>query len=509
MSLPKSIAHILEYIDPSQNTTRDEGIAMMDAFRRCLRQYVDKVCNNSLLEGNSIDNIGYTLSGTMHEARANAYLYALYPDAFNSNNGSVNSSVPETRICLVKRSTNMIPSTTLDDIRMNEEEKFVAVSTTPYVINADFDVQLHECSAICTLSFPKTRPAYVHIDKYGEMYSLKLVGENGSRRVLPEKPLSRDVTDVLFASKYIPARPHASSTLIHKEFPAFLKLALVDVLRTRVRLEVLLSAALAHSKKRIPRIVIDNVHLKDVPLNRSGVVDECRRCLLQAKCTLHASSTVCVCGAHAETTNDKTHKADCGSSGSGVEIHMETCGRLLVTDANGYTTCPMHKNKVNAMYSYCVACTSISLKCMHRVGSKHRLCTNLESMILDESVTRQIAHILISQLEFEARTRECFINGRLVHYRKMQEVYSSIESAFHREHRRYTLNPFPERFWVRQDEEALRMLKSKAYKVCRIVKDKKCMYRYKFIGETGTELNNMRPQKVVETHGQLFSVSKK
>jgi len=423
-----SIAYKLEQIDPGLTTSRDEGSARLELFNLALRSQAD------VLDPDSEKSLGRLLGAKRSREESEEIISML---------GDTPSKKP--RICLLSSSTKLINVEEADKFDECDRRRCISVSGTNQVAIQTPETSEREGRLLIT--FPKEFldgivEAKIDASRNGTELILSTLSAAAVRKRQILTGVPSDLLDKLFEPKPVVARSILPSTG-DRELPSYLKLAIVDFLERRVRLQVLCTAAMPNPVSR--PVVIDHAYTRKV--------DGGKKNLLSISATLHPSSSSCICGAHG------LRMAWPGR----VEICLETCGRSL-QPFNNYLRCPCHQSAIDSsgnsrfnIENICTECTNVSVACYHNhpktlVGTvtkskSGKNCTRgvcIENVKLTDVDREELATILVNTAEYNTRAAHllndrrtsslnCLSRSMQQKFEKSMKCIKSVELFEHKE----------------------------------------------------------------------------
>lgn len=390
-----SLAHPLAVIDPYVDTSRNEGEARMVALRPLLRLFARSVDSMALVDPASDASFG-SLMAAGRKANVGG------PIVEGMLSGKSSTSAVMT-ICLVRPTVAIITAQEADELDNSEREKCIAILGDDKLARPTEDAGSVRPHVILTV--PKgiaggSRDAKMDIERVSPTcVKIGIVSSSGSRRYMTSGELPAVVVEKLFA----PAETAVQSTPCLgpkriNELTAASKLAIVDFLERKVRLQVLCTASMPAPVSR--PVVLDRVRLREFSEKNASWAS--------VRASLHPSSSSCICGAHGLRFDWEGR----------VEVNLETCGRPLEKGLDGGMCCPCHHDAVdssgNARFSMrgvCTEGTKVTVTCFHRSGSVSKRGVVIDDVRLNDAERLELSTILVNVLEFEGRTQS-FFNSR-------------------------------------------------------------------------------------------------
>jgi hypothetical protein len=217
---------------------------------------------------------------------------------------------------------------------------------------------------------------------------LSFVSSSGARKFMTSGKMPEVVLNKLFAPLET-ASSERKRIMRHNELPDYIKSSIVNFLETRFRLQALCTAAVPSPGTR--PVALDWCYLRDM--------DESQKNWLRINCSLHPTSSACLCGAHGLRFDWK------GS----VAVQLECCGRQLQEAPDGKMCCPCHpaSNHNSQVDGYCTMHASVSVTCFHRQDRSVKRGISV-AMNLTEADRLELSTIMVGMLEFEGRTASFF-----------------------------------------------------------------------------------------------------
>jgi hypothetical protein len=387
-----SLAHPLAVIDPYVDTSRNEGEARMSALRPLLRLFARSVDSMALVDPASDASFGALMA-----SRRKADLGGPIVESILSGKSSASAAVA---ICLVRPTVSIITAQEADELDNNEREKCIAILGDDKLARPTEDVGSVRPHVILTV--PKgvaggSRDAKMDIERVSPTcVKIGIVSSSGSRRYMTSGELPSVVVEKVFAAtdaavQSVPCLGPKRSN----ELTSATKLAIVDFLERKVRLQVLCTSAMPAPISR--PVVLDRVHLREF--------SEKNESWASVRASLHPSSSSCICGSHGLRFDWEGR----------VEVNLETCGRPLEEGIDGGMCCPCHHQAVDAsgnsrfsMRGVCTEGTRVTVTCFHRSGSACKRGVVIDDVKLNDVERLELSTILINVLEFEGRTQSLF-----------------------------------------------------------------------------------------------------
>lgn len=376
--LNPSIAHALAAVDPLADDSRDEP-HRLPHLRACLRA-VAKSSAPYLTDPTSERSLGALLA-----ARKDASLGAGVLNCLLSG-----EATRPPRVCLLGSSVRKISIEEADGLDEKQRVGAIAICGSDKMAlsgesqTGELSVRAEVAKEVCGGS----KPATMVVERSGlGSVKIHIVSAAGNRRIIPASAVPSQLLDRLFDTQSCKFEPAARVPEKRMELPEFAKVAIVEFLERKVRLQALLTASVPAPASR--PVVLEAAHIKDF--------DSSERLPLVVKATLHQCSSSCVCTAHG--------LRDTG--GGRVEVRLETCGRLLRTTSSGERVCPCHHQAIdasgNARFVFddcCVEGTRVTVCCMHRSGSQFRRGVFLDEITLNDGDREELSAILMNCMKY-------------------------------------------------------------------------------------------------------------
>jgi len=392
--LNASYAHSLATIDPHVDTSRNEGEARLAPLRPLLRAFARSVDSMALVDPASDASIGALLC-----SRRNAELGGPVTEALLSAKNSMSDAFA---ICLVCSKMAVINVDEADNLDNKERAKCIAILGDDKLAIPTEDAGSARPHVLLTV--PKgiaggIRDAKMDIERVNATcVKVGIVSSSGTRRYITSGEIPSILIQRFFETTAAVQSTPCFGPKRSNEITSTAKLAIVDFLERKVRLQVLCTASMPAPVSR--PVVLDRVSLRQFSEKHASWAS--------VRATLHPSSSSCICGAHG-LRFDWEGK---------VEVNIETCGRPLETDADGKASCPCHHAAVDdlgnarfSLHGVCTEGTKVTVTCFHRNGSACKRGVVIDDVVLNDAERLELSTILVNILEFEGRTRS-FFNGK-------------------------------------------------------------------------------------------------
>ena len=255
--LNSSISYDISTIDPYVDVSRDEGEQRLALLRPLLRLFARSVDNTQLVDANSDASFGALLSSRRTAEFGKDILRHLL-EKTDSNLIS---------ICLVKPTVSVITTNEADALTEENRKRCVAVygASTLAIPTECCSAAVHP-SVVVTIPREAAggcRDAKLNIERvHGTCVKIGIVSSSGARRYLTSGEMPEVVMQKFFAvidektTSFQAVGPKRS-----RQVPYASKLAIVDFLERRVRLQVLCTAA-THAPTSRP-VVLDSVYFRE------------------------------------------------------------------------------------------------------------------------------------------------------------------------------------------------------------------------------------------------------
>jgi len=410
--LKPCLAYPHSEIEAVFSTDRDEGDVRRTSLRDALHSFATSSGADALVDPQSDGSFGSLLAARRDATLGCTVLNCLFSSCFVQMTGTAKLLSPEEAdvLCADERA-HCIPVLGSNQLAQQLGES----SQCGYVVVAIISSRIAGGHRDATLS----------VERVGEYRAkINIVSSGGLRKELYSGSMSVMLLDKLFAPSLDTASvPLSLIPMRENELPEYLKAALADFLERRVRLQVMCTAAMAAPTTRF--VSLDRVYLRKT--DNTAV-----------RAYLHKSSSSCICGAHGKTFN---------GTGS-VEINLETCGKELVKDHNGFKRCPIHTCAIdksgNARLSVQGICTegsNITVSCNHNDNAVFKRGVRVDNVPLNDTDRRELSTLLVSAGKFVGGAKKFFTNrkcvdapGMLHHMNVLDEMFKTQMKFTEREH---------------------------------------------------------------------------
>lgn len=426
--LSASISHPLPVIDPYLDNTRDEGEGRHALLRTALRCFAKAAATPRLVDSESDGSFGAYLAARRGAAHGRAVLAAILNLDAETKAG----------VCLVKPTTRVLQPAEADELSPELRRLCVPVARSNAValpLDADPAAAGDAAPPQICVHFDKettggTRRARMELERLGrEGLAINMVSGSGARKYLKaESGVPAVVLDRLFAPSATPPMSAAETGPTRKNaLPDYARLALVDFLERRVRLQVSCTVA-AGVFERPPEEALPP---RPVVLDGATLVefDPKHKSWLAIKATLHGSASSCICRAHGLRFHNSVGR---------VEVLAETCGRPLEENGDGGWLCPCHTDAVSratgtarfAVGGRCIEATGLTITCWHQEGATCRRGVRIDNVALSDADRLELATLLVNIEEFEGRTCDFFTRQWATNQPMIAEVTRMMAEKF-------------------------------------------------------------------------------
>lgn len=392
--LSTSLAYPLSTVDPSVDSTRDEGEARMVHLRAVLHLVAESVNMPALVDAASDASFGALLASRRKAEDGRPILESMLAER---------GATPPPAICLVRPAVTILRPHEADELPENERRQCIAIEGDQTVaLPSDTAIASHPHVIVTVLKHIAggARDAKMDIERVrADCVKISTVSSSGARKYMTSGPLPQAEVDKLFAHAGVcVGDTEDAGPLRANLLPEYAKKALVDFLERKVRLQVLCTAATAAPVTR--PVVLDRVSLRAFSQKSTNWIS--------VRASLHPSSGSCICGAHGM-------RFDCAGR---VDVNVETCGRMLQQHCSGGMRCPCHRNEIdekgNARLSIdniCTAHTAITVTCFHRIGTINKRGVVVDEISMNAAERLELSTLLVNTAEFVQRTRSFFHRG--------------------------------------------------------------------------------------------------
>lgn len=405
--LSPSLAYSLTDIDVNVSADRDEGEARRVPLRAVLRIFASSIGRPELLNPSSDSSLGALLSTKRNASHGAGVLHSIMSS----------SAEEKARVCLVSANFRLLSPREADHLSEEERVGCVPVANTDKVAQRLPSASMRKAHVVVTVSkrvASGARDATLELQRVGiSAVKMSVVSSAGIRKHVPSGEIPAVLLDRLFANAEVrPSVPLSVSNMRSNEVPDFLRLAIVDFLERRVRLQVMCTAALPAPASR--PVALDRAYLRQTEH-------------LAVRAFLHKASSSCICKAHGKSFNVP----------GVVQVDLQTCGRTLERNDDGCLRCPCHSSALdsngNARFSVdglCTEGTKIYMACNHRDGSAFRRGVCVEHLSIDDADRRELSTILVAADEFFGRTTKLFSNRVCNNPKKLAHHVHVLEERF-------------------------------------------------------------------------------
>lgn len=381
-SLNSNLAYPLDCIDPCLDSSRDEGEERRGPLRGALRLFAKSIESQAFCDRASDASLGAFLS-----SKRSAELGGQVFDSIMSAAAPVKASV-----CLISATTKLLTASEADQLDEEARVKCTPVAGTESLAlptdsatTANPHVAVTVAKGVCG----GARNGRLDLERIrADAVKLSFVSSSGARKFMTSGRMPEVVLNKLFAPLET-ASSGRKRTMRQNELPDYIKSSIVNFLETRFRLQTLCTAAVPSPGTR--PVALDWCYLRNM--------DESQQNWLRINCSLHPTSSACLCGAHGLRFDWK------GS----VVVQLECCGRRLQEASEGKLYCPCHpaSNHNSQVDGYCTIGASVSVTCFHRQDRSVKRGISV-SMNLTEADRLELSTIMVGMLEFEGRTASFF-----------------------------------------------------------------------------------------------------